>query len=141
MAWSPQARAAAIASRKSHAHGPMIKMNGHHGIKGGKTQPLSRHGHKGTKVGSYLSAPHPGNFKGRGGKPLTRGQVYAARGAGVALGAAAGYAQHKQFQRVVARQHSKAYHPSAQRSVPKSKMSNLQKAKMQHSVKKTIKRL
>jgi hypothetical protein len=57
MAWSPQARAAAIASRKAHAHGrtkpgghPFIKQNGHHGIKGGMTQPVNQAGHRGQQV-------------------------------------------------------------------------------------------
>lgn len=50
MAWSPQARAAAIAARKRNAHGPKIAMNGHHGIRGGNIQPVNQKGHHGKMI-------------------------------------------------------------------------------------------
>lgn len=56
MAWSPQARAAAIASRKAHAHGPKIMMNGHHGAPGAKLQPVNPNIHKGNKVTNAFAA-------------------------------------------------------------------------------------
>jgi hypothetical protein len=50
MAWSPQARAAAIAARKAKAHGPKIAMNGHHGFSAKQTQPVNQAGHRGQQV-------------------------------------------------------------------------------------------
>jgi hypothetical protein len=54
MAWSPQAREAAIIARRAKAHGksrgPKIVMNGHHGVGSAKNQPVARGGHHGINI-------------------------------------------------------------------------------------------
>jgi hypothetical protein len=52
MAWSPQARAKALEARRAHRHMGITK-TGHHGIRGGQTQPVNQSGHQGRKIKKY----------------------------------------------------------------------------------------
>jgi hypothetical protein len=83
MAWSPQARAAAIAARKARAHGsskklavtrhPMIAMNGHHGVRDGRIQPTSQLGHRGQQIRKNISAKHAMPIRQTAGRAYVAG--------------------------------------------------------------------